>query len=286
MQWTAEKHGKAGELAETHHQFDYAAHEYFLAAKKFAREGDPRQSERMVERQKAALARLVTLFESAEGYHAQAMEWTSFAVAARDSRERTVELRDLAAALFEQAADRYTALSEQMPGGARKKDLLRKAGAALEMARVNLGDAQDCDCAPWRGEAIRELEVKANRLLWEAAQEASPELESSPAMRPRSPQDYYYDHPEGINVRLLFTWLEKLGRPRCGKCNRLWRSYSEAAQRYMAFIEREDRSTTKENSFRVLLDEKWQALRNILDHEADAHRSVQPSPLISKARAS
>ena len=39
MKWPAEKHCRAGEIAESYHQLDHAAHEYFLAARKFAREG-------------------------------------------------------------------------------------------------------------------------------------------------------------------------------------------------------------------------------------------------------
>src|SRR5262249_54088104 len=115
MRTTAEWHKRAGEIAEAGSQYDLDAHEFFKSSKYFRSVGRTRESAEMRALERRALLQTIMLADSAREFETQASKLTAYAFGAsqqsdEDSDNTSAELYCLAAALYEEAADRYIAL--------------------------------------------------------------------------------------------------------------------------------------------------------------------------------
>jgi hypothetical protein len=142
MRTPAERHRKAGELAEAEHQYDHAAHEYFQAARCYRDERKKPEAQEMKARERHVLSQTPLLAESAREFEAQARKLADYASSVAcgsesDSENDAPELYRLAAALFEEGATRYLVLADHAATYSYKGQLLLRAAHNLEQAGVN-----------------------------------------------------------------------------------------------------------------------------------------------------
>jgi hypothetical protein len=201
MRTLAERHKRAGQIAEALRQYDHAAHEYFQAHRHYRAEGRNKEAEAMTALERRALSQMILLSDSAREFETQAFKLASHVSNTEVADDSVGELRSLAASLYEEAANRYEALAHRVITASRKPHFLRKAASDLQFAAA-LESAQ--------GEA---LAARARRLDEEASRSdcvAGPSEESAPS-------------------EVALAWLRRLARPRCRVCERLWQDYASSS---------------------------------------------------------
>jgi hypothetical protein len=265
MGMSSERHKRMAERAEANHHNDFAAHEFFEAAKEYRKQGSLREAQDMRTQELRVLSKIVMLGDSAAELESQASTLTTHASqVSQDSANApggaSPELYALAAALHEEAADHYLALGEQTENIARKRDCLTKAATQLQRAGRNLARAQSANASPQGEDDARELYWKASRLQSQAA-----ELGEEPPM----------DAKDVMDTQLTLAWLRKDGRMKCRECERLWKSYTESSARHAALSRMQESGTSdnEELSKHVATAAEWWriSMKAVLDHETN-HR--------------
>jgi hypothetical protein len=265
MSMSSERHKRMAERAEANHHNDFAAHEFFEAAKEYKKQGSLRDAEEMRAHELRALSKIVMLGDSAAELESQASTLTIHASqVSQDSTDApssaSPELYALAASLYEEAADHYQALADQTENIARKRECLCKAAIQLQRAGKNLARAINSHSSVQEEDEAQELYWKASRLQNQASELG----EERPA-----------DATEVMDTQLTVAWLKKGGRMKCRECERLWKSYTESSQRHAALSRMQEAgiSDNPELNRHVATAAEWWriSMKAVLDHESN-HR--------------
>ena len=272
MLTSAERHKRVADRAEANHQFDFAAHEFFEASKKFRHDGRPREAEEMRAQERRVLSKVVMLSDSANDIESQARKLTGHASemaqgSAEDADNPAPELYRLAAGLYEEAADRYLAIADQTEPGERKREHMSKAAMQLQRAGRNLARAVNSSSNP-------EAEQEARDLYWRASRLQSQAVEAG--------EEHPVDSSEIMGTQLTLEWLRKSGAMKCRECDLLWKAYTESSQRHAALSRMQETGNTENanlNGHVATAAEWWRiSMKAVLDHEED-HRVENGSSL-------
>jgi hypothetical protein len=287
MRTSAERHRRAAEAAEEEHRFDLAAHEFFLASKAYRREGRIRKSGEMRVWERRALAQIILLADSALNFETQAFKLSAHAFevsrkSTSDQEDPASELYALAAALYEEAANRYVALSERAKSSARRPGFLRKAATAVERAGANLMTATSGDSTLETGPEARELYDRAS-LLNKEADRLTDRSTSTEARQSRAPQR---DNP-ALRRQLAMAWLHRLSRSHCQECERLWSAYSMLDKHKAPALKAVNGATgsiPRPPNFAAAGEWERSAMLALLDHEKKHHQTAARTVTAEKNR--
>jgi hypothetical protein len=277
---SAERHRRVAERAEANHQFDFAAHEFFEASKKFRQDGKPHEAEEMRTQGRRVLSKVVMLLDSANDIESQAVKLTSYASElARGSEESDPsDLYRLAADLYEEAADRYLALVDQTQEEERRHEYKSKAALQLQRAGRNLTRAVNTSENP-------EAEREARDLYWQSSRlQGSQDVEDG--------EEPPVHSSENMGTSMTMEWLRRSGRMKCWECDHLWKTYKENSQRHVALIRMQESGNTGNATLSqhvAIAAEWWRiSMKAVLDHETNhgVESGGSPEEAVPVGRAS
>jgi hypothetical protein len=170
MRTTAEQHRQRGEQAEKKQHYDLAAHEYYQGYRNYRACGRAGASDQMAKLERSALAKMNTLADSAREFEAQASKLTNHAVKSSLKRESQADdagpaLDRLAAAFYEEAANRRMALADRSSPGALRISILCRAVEDFEKAADHLSNAASKKEASTLHAKAKRINAQTGRVL-------------------------------------------------------------------------------------------------------------------------